>query len=435
MNALIRIYLGLMVFLVSACGPTGDTEGLKQKVEKNRLNITSVIIKPQYTLTLDPVSVSPANPKYYFEHNDAEQLQAFGVTDSNDEILLSDVTWSITDNSNTAGATTISQAGLLNTESLTANQSKDIAINIDFADLTATADIVISSYPLVTGGLSIKINDVVVNNTNQSTPVCDTTSLKAEGLFDDGSTRDITSKINWSAALADSNARFSTIDPNAPVFSSHTNAIYTVTPDYKGQGTASVDFDVSDTDFSNFSIDSSSVSIASEETHTLSVTADIGGSSANVSSQAKWSSADTAIFTVNDSGVVTGIATGGPIDVTAQCGSASVTSSVTVNIDNTIMYIEILDENSDSTDLKNLIVNNTVNLKLRVYKTDGSTQDITTDADTSWEIRLIPDEGDPITVNSTDDKGLVTAVAVGLATVVAKYKGRQDELNVRVTTN
>jgi len=441
MNRLIRLSLALFVLLLSACGPTGDTEGLKQHVVKNKFNISSLIIKPKYTQTLAPVSAPPANSKYYFAHNDSEELQAFGITDTDDEIALTDLdlNWSITDNSDTSGDTTIDKNGLLKTESLGSYQSKDIAVNISFATLTATADVVISSYPLATNGLSIKINDVVVNDTNQSIPVCDTTSLKAEGLFDDGSSRDITRKITWSAALADSNAQFSTTDPNSPVFSSHTNATYAVTPDYNGQGTATMNFVVSQTGFTNFVIDSSSVSVASGETHTLSVTADIDSGSGNVNkevtSRAKWSSADAAIVTVDDPGVVKGEATGGPIDVTAQCGSASVTSSVTVNIDNTIKSIEILDENSNSIDNKYLILDTAVNLKLRVHKIDGSTQDITTDTDTTWEISTITGQGEPITIDNADDKGLVTAVAVGIANVIAKYKSREDKLTVSVTAN
>ena len=439
LNTLSRIYLGLMVFLVSACGPTGDTEGLKQNIEKNRLNITSVIIKPQYTLTLDPVSVSPANPKYYFEHNDAEQLQAYGITDSSDEILLSNVSWSITDSSNTAGSTTINSDGLLSTESLTANLSKDIAVNIGFAGLTATADVVISSYPLSTGGLSLKINDAVVNNTSPSIPVCSTSTLKAEGLFDDGSTRNITSKITWSAALANSDAKFVTSDPNAPVFSAHTNATYVVTPSYKGQGTATMSFEVSDTGFSSFVIDSSTVSIASGETHTLKITADIDSGSGkvnnDVTSRAKWSSADKAIFTVDDPGVIAGVATGGPINVTAQCGTTTVTSSVTVNIDNTIKSIEILDKDSISIAKIDLIINDTINLQLRVNKMDGSTENVTSHADTSWVIDTLTGQGEPITIDNSTNKGLVTAKAVGIANVIAKYKGREDSLTVNVAAN
>lgn len=420
-----------------ACGPTGDTEGLKQDVEKNKLSIESLIIKPKYTRTLSPLTTAPDNPKYYLDHNDSEQLLAYGVTATNEEFLLADANWSITDSTSTAGQTTIDNNGLLTTEAFAAtNQSKLISINIDFSSLSASADIVISSSPLATNGLSIKMADTVVNSTTQAVVVCDTKTFTVTGLFDDGSTRDVTSKIDWSAALVSNDAKFLTTDPNTAVFSSHTNADYVVTPNYKSQGSGTVTLSVSNTNFSNLIINSSTLSLAVDETDSLSVTADIGSGNVNttVSSQAKWVSTDTTIVTVDTSGVITGVKIGGPTNVTAQCGSSTATSAVTVNTGKTITHVRILDED-DQDVTQNLLVNEAVNLKLMAYWSDSSESDVTTDSNTVWNFTTIPDSGNPITVNNDTDKGLVTAIGTGSAMVNATYKDEKDDLLVSVTTN
>ena len=436
---LVSLLLMLTSLWLAACGQKGDTEGLKQNIQQSTYNITSLTIRPTYTSTLSPLTTPPANPKYYFGHSDTEHLQAIGITDANDEIILKDILWSLTDDSNTAGSTSISQAGLLSMEMLAANQIKNVSVKATFGSLTATADIAISSYPLSTNGLSIKINNNVVNNTAQTVVVCDTKSLHAEGVFDDGSSRDVTSKINWASALADSNAKFVTTNPKLAVFSAHTNATYAVTADYKGQGTASVNLLVAQTGFSNMLLSSSSVSINTGDSKSITATANIdsgsGSVNTDVSQRAKWVSANTSIFTVNSSGTIKGIAKGGPVVLTASCGSDSATSSITVGQDNTIQSIEILDSDFSSISQKTIVINTTVNLKLRLHKTNGTTEDITASGETNWEVRDIPDLDEPITVNNTDNKGLVTATAVGVAEVVAKYKEHETDLLINVTEN
>lgn len=354
---------------------------------KNKLGISALIIKPKHTRTLEPLTSPPDNPKYFFDHNDSEQLQAFGITESGDEIVLSDVSWSLSDESDTAGATTINQDGRLTTETLAANQSKEISVRISYASLAASADIVISSYPLSINGLAIKIDNIPVNDTTQNMVVCDSTSFTAEGQFEDGSTRDITNKIEWPNAITDSNAKFITDDPNIAVFSSHTNATYTIEPDYKGQGSASMNLAVAQDGFGNFTINTTSLSLLTDETFVLQVYADIddGGDdiNQNVSSRAKWTSADNNVVSVDDTGLVTAIAEGGPLDVTAQCGSATVAASLTVSIDNNIASIKIRDENSNDIDYKQLFITSgsgeTVKLQLWVKMYDDTELDVTED--------------------------------------------------------
>jgi len=436
MNTLLKLFSVLLTLLIAACGPGGDTEALKQTIETNKLSIVSVIIKPKYTLTISPVTTPPANPKYYVAHNDTEQLQVYGITAANEEVPLNNATWLITDNTSTAGATSIDQNGLLRTESLSANQSKELAVSVRYASLAATADIVISAYPLSAGGLSIYMNNAVVNGLTQAVVACDTAALTAIGLFDDGSSRDVTSKINWAASISDSNAKFVTTDPSTALFSAHTNADYVVTPDYAGQGSATVTLQLTNSGLSNLSLGTGTLTLAPTETDTLTLTADIntgsGNINENVTSRAKWSSANTATFTVSSAGLLTGVAIG-TANVTAQCGTATATASVTVENDASLLYIKILDADSLDTTRQDLIVGNAVNLKLRAYMADSSELDISSDENTSWSVRTLTGSGTPVSVNNTDNKGRISADSVGTAEVVATYKGREDDLYISVT--
>jgi len=440
MRALTKILSGLLILLLTACGQGGDTEELKQTVEQNKFNITSLVIKPVFTQTLNPLTNPPDKPVYYFDHDDTEKLQVFGITATNDEIPLSNIIWSLGDSSGSSG---IDQNGVLTTEALPANQTKTISVNAGFAALNGSADIVISSYPLSPAGLSIKIGDSVVNDTTQDIVVCDSLAFSAQGSFEDGSIRDITTKIDWTKAINNNNAKFVVSEQNEAIFSSHTNANYILQADYKAQATASLDLSVSQTGFHNFTINPKQLTLAPDETYALQLGADIDTGNGNVehdvSNTAKWVSGNDSIITVDDAGLVTAISEGGPVEVMAQCGSVSISTSISVAIDNTILYVKILDENYNNIDYKELAITNnvggTVNLKLRAYMQDGSTLDVTTDENTTWEIRTLPGLGDPISVNNTDDKGLVTAIASGTAEVVAKYNNREDDITVIVTSN
>ncbi|MDH5445126.1 MAG: hypothetical protein OEY52_06175 [Gammaproteobacteria bacterium] len=409
----------LLGLILSACGPSGDTKALKQNILQSKYNITSLAVRPVNTRT-----ISPTTGDLYFDHNDSEQLQAIGINDSGAEFVLEDTTWGMTDVTATAGQTSISQDGLLKTETLAAaNQTKTITLDLSFGTLTSSTTVVISSHTL-TPPLAIKLNGTAAGASHNVT-VCDTATLTTEGNFSDGSTRDVTSKIAWSSAITDSNGKISTSNPNQAIFSAHTNATYTITPNYKGQGTGTVDLVVGDTGFSNLKLDASSVSLDIDQTHILTATADINGSSTNVSTRARWVSADTTIFSVNSSGTITGVKRGGPINLTVQCGSATDTSSVTVEEDN-IDYIEILNSDSIAITNLNLSVSSTTNLKAKLHRTDDTSEEITTDANTEWSVRDLTVGDEPVTVNNTDNKGLVTAVSSGSTEIVVKYKSKAE---------
>jgi len=435
MNKFKLLLLILLSVFITACGGgSGDTKGLKQVVEQNKLNIVSLVLKSKFTQTLNPVNTPGTTPTYYFPHSvNDEQITVTGINESGKEISLSNVDFSIIDNSANAGDTTIDSNGNLILEKLLLdNDTKQITVQADFATVSGTANIVISSQHVSTGGLSLLINNVNVNGSQQTVTVCDSTAFAATAIFDDGSTRGITRKITWTDAINNANTKFNVTDTNNPLFSAHTNAIYNLSVTYDGQ-TENVDLDVAQMGFSNFVVSPVSKTLQVNGTQLLTLSATINGQQkSGLQTTAKWVTGNASIVDVNTAtGVVTGKALGGPITITATCGDDSVTSSITVN-KLELVSVEIRNSAKNPSDVINVNITTgqpeTAQLSLFAHNSDNSVVDISSDtANTTWKILVTTGT---IAVNNS---GLVTASSAGFATVTAVYKGLSDTIVINVT--
>lgn len=436
MNKLKFLFILFLSAMVSACGGgSGDTKALRQVVEQNKLNIVSLVLNSNLTQTLNPVNTVGTTPTYYLPHAvNNEQITVTGINESGEEIALTNIDFSLIDNTATAGSTTIDANGNLSLETLVDDTIKQITVQADFATVSATANIVISSKHVSTGGLSLLINDTNVNNSQQPVTVCDSIALTATAIFDDGSTRGITRKISWPATISDANAKFDITDTNTPLFSAHTNALYNLVTTYDGQ-TENVDLNVTQTGFSNIVVSPVSQTLQIDGTQVLTLTADINGQQkSGLQTNAKWSTADAAIVDVDSAtGVVTGKALGGPITITAACGDDSTTSSITVD-KGELVSVEIRDSAKNPSDA--IIFNitagqpETTQLSLFAHYSDNSVVDISSDtANITWEILVLSG------VISVNTSGLVTASSAGTATVTAAYMGLSDTIVISVTEN
>ncbi len=122
-----------------------------------------------------------------------------------------------------------------------------------------------------------------------------------------------------------------------------------------------------------------------------------------------WTSSDEAIATVDANGVVTGVAAGtATITATTEDGGKTATCAVTVKkIDVTgISSIRQKSDNKDVTEL-NIYLRDRVELKVNVIPDNATNQKI------NW-ISSNPD------IVSVDENGVITALAVGNATITAK---------------
>jgi hypothetical protein len=422
--------------VLTACGGGGNTKTLKQVVEQNKLNVVSLVLNSKYTQTLVPANTPGSIPTFYFPHNDSsEQITVTGITENGEEVSLSNIKFSIIDNS---GGTfnTIDDNGNLTLETLGVTTTKQITVQAEFSSLIGTATVMISSFPLQANGLLLYVNSTAAGASYTAT-VCDTTLLEARGVFSDGSTRTITRKIDWAASNVSTDAKFDVTDLSKPLFSSHTNTTYPLAVTYDAQ-TTNLNMIVEQGSFTNMVISPTSKILPVGSTQLLSLSATINNQQkTKLETLAKWTTADATIVDVNAStGLVSGVALGGPITITGQCGDDIQTSSVTVKVLE-LNSIEIRTASSVASDLItfNITAGNPETHKLTLYAhySDGSEANISSDtSNINWSINLNNGLSGAITIDST---GIVTATLQGDATVFAIYKAKADSIGIKVNVN
>jgi len=438
----------LLVLFISACGGSGDTDSLIQTVEQNKLNITSLVLKSKFTQTLVPANTPGAIPTFYFTGGDSEQIIVTGLNENGEEFSLSSVTLSIVG----GGASTIDSNGVLKLENLADISSKTIVVQADYSSISSTANIIISTFHLQANGLNLLINNNIVNSLTETVTVCDQTAFTATGVFDDGSTRTLTRKIDWPNSIANAdvnNVKFDVSDRSNPLFSSHTNTDininvppvpYKLSVSYNSlydSQTAIVDMQVNQGDFSGMKITPTSSLIKLSSKQSLSLTANLNGQSqSNFETKAKWLSDNPTIVEVNSAtGEVTGKSVGGPIDVTASCGGEVQISRVTVN-NPVLLFVEIRDSRSIKTD--SILfpittgVSKTTKLTLYAHYNDGSVENVSTKvAANTWSLVIESAGANAITINANN--GIVTANAQGIVVITATYQGKEDTIRFTVT--
>jgi hypothetical protein len=153
---------------------------------------------------------------------------------------------------------------------------------------------------------------------------------------------------------------------------------------------------------------------------------------ANITGNVQWSSGvpTVADFVNPDSeGLITAVAQG-LTTVTAACGAGVTgTASLTVS-DNTLDYLRFEDPNGAEIEVFNTTVGAVTQISLYGYFTNGEKIDLTESA--QWS--LLDGATGVISVNNTtDNKGIITALAAGHADVKVAYLQQVTVLPVNVT--
>ncbi|MBF7082646.1 Ig-like domain-containing protein [Desulfallas sp. Bu1-1] len=139
------------------------------------------------------------------------------------------------------------------------------------------------------------------------------------------------------------------------------------------------------------------------------------GTTAEITAQASYSSSNTDIATVNESGNISVLAAGNTV-ITVSYEGRSVDVPVTVNA--------ILESISVSPDELNLATGKTAQLKVTAHMSDGSTEDVTA---------LASYRSDNEAVVTVSDSGLLDGKSQGSATITVQYEGQSATVQVTVT--
>ncbi|MEJ2179733.1 MAG: hypothetical protein P8Y28_04675, partial [Gammaproteobacteria bacterium] len=101
--------------------------------------------------------------------------------------------------------------------------------------------------------------------------------------------------------------------------------------------------------------------------------------------------------------------------------------TVSVSTVNNVLFVNVNDSGINPLDIE---VGQTLQVVLKAYFTDGTSEDVTESA--QWSV--FNETGNVVSVNdTTDNKGQVTGVAAGLGIIEATYQQRDYYLTVNVS--
>lgn len=146
------------------------------------------------------------------------------------------------------------------------------------------------------------------------------------------------------------------------------------------------------------------------------------GTTLDITTQVTWNSSDPSKATVGStSGKAVGVAEGNNINIVATLGTVSGTGSVNISA---ATLTSVIIQN-----VPNIATGGTYQLKAIGTFSDGTTKDIT--ADINWSSNL-PDRA---TISNNDaNKGLLSGVSAGTATITATINGQTYTRDVNITS-
>ncbi|WP_455202199.1 Ig-like domain-containing protein, partial [Kaarinaea lacus] len=364
----------------------------KEAVRLASLNITSITVEPADGIIKTTYSY---------------QFSAIGHhPDGSTTNITNSVAWS---SSNDAIATVDSNGKVITVA------DGDVSITASLSSLDGSTSLTASSDPL--DSIAIFADSNTPNDLSVS--ACKNIQLKAIGTYN-GVARDtipITDNVSWSD-LSGSDG-FST-DTKGLL---HTKTDGTIAVRASLDGIDSPDTNVTAAD------DLTSVAVTPENA-TLAVNAKLpyvatgtyaDNSTEEITDNITWTSSESTIADFNTPvpNEITGLSIG-TTTITAACGTDpdTGTTNLTVN-EEVVAYVQFEDTNGSEINPLNTVVGVTTQVVLKEYLTDGSSREVTENA--QWTIFNNTDNIVSVD-NTTDNKGKVTALDVGTGLVQASYK-------------
>ncbi|WP_351124187.1 Ig-like domain-containing protein [Shewanella sp. T24-MNA-CIBAN-0130] len=258
------------------------------------------------------------------------------------------------------------------------------------------------------------LSSIEITPANSSLPAGLKQQFTAIGTYSDGTSSDISSSATWSsddsaiATINGSGLATGVIPGSAAITASISSS---------DVQSATTTLTVTDAMLNYLAITPANPSIANGLTKQFMVTGTYSnGTSPDVTASVTWSSANTQVATVNESGLASGVAIGSAL-ITASLGSEETTTELTIT-DTILSSIALTPIDPSIT--KGL----TQQLTATATYSDGISVDITASA--TW----LSAETDVATVN---DSGLASALATGTSVVTATFGAKSATSTLTVT--
>jgi uncharacterized protein YjdB len=337
--------------------------------------------------TLRSITVSPGSGR--IPVGLTQQFTATGVySDGSTRNLSSTVSWS----SSNGNVASVSRTGLASARSVGST-----TITAASGAIRGAASLTVSSGNVTTISVTPLATTVAVQGTVQFT---------ATGLFDDGSTYDLTNYFTWSS----SSKSIATISATA-LATGVAGGTTTITASYAGTTYGSSSLTVT-APVSLRSIAVTPVTASLPPGSTLQYTATgtySDGSTANITTSVSWSSSATTVATINSAGLVSAIRSG---TTTIKATSAGISGSTSLTVTAAITSISI------SPSAASVALGLTQQFKATAHYSNGTTSDVTALA--TWTSSVPAVAG---ISNNTGSQGLATSVAAGSSIIHAAYQG------------
>jgi uncharacterized protein YjdB len=379
--------------LVATISNAAPTQGLASGVGPGSATITAASgsISGSTTLTvtaaaLVSIAVTPVAPSIAL--GTTEQFTATGTfTDGSTQNLTSTATWS----SGTISTATINAAGLAQ------------GVGVGTANITATSGSVSGSTPLtVTTAVLVSI---VINPQTATVALGSTQQFTATGTFTDGTTQDLTQSGQWSSSAA-AVATISNTAGTAGIATTLSTGTTTIGIS-SGTITATATLLVNPAALVSIAINPQSPTIALGTTQQFTATGTYtDGTTQDLTTVVTWSSSLSTVAIISNSVGSNGLATSaGQGTSTISATSNSISSSTTITVSSAALVSIAITPGSAA-----ISVGTTQQFAATGTYTDGSTQDLTSEA--NWS-------SSSTAVATIAAGGLATGLGGGTATIAA----------------
>jgi uncharacterized protein YjdB len=333
--------------------------------------------------TLKSISVSPATAKVT-----VGQTQQFAVTGTYSDNKPRAITKGITWTSSSPSVATISTAGLA-----TAVAQGTTTITAKIGTRTATATMTVPG--------EISLTSIQVTPPSASIGVGTSQSFMATAMYNDGSSEDVTSSATWSSSDT------AVASVAAGVATAVAEGSATISASYQGE-TGSAALTVTGGEPTGLTVTPTPASFAAGDSEQLTATLEFpDGSTQDVTNQAAWTSDDTAIVTVDATGLATGVAPG---DTTVSVAFQGLTGAAEITVTDAYVTEIVVDPVS----AMGVVGGGDIQFTATAIYSDLTSSDVTDTA--TWT-------SSDTAIAAIDAAGAATPLTGGTSTITAEFGG------------